>query len=144
MSDVVSAASRGAGAGCHRFAALLRIVTFCVLLFSGGGKALALEPAIRNLASLGYPSWFAVGLGACEVAGAIGLLIPVTRAYVIVALMPILPGAIGSHVAAGQPLVQALPAAVVLASLVAIATLERLVVIQPPIGRQLDSKEQRP
>lgn len=50
----------------------------------------------------GYPSWFAVLIGAAELAGAIGLLVPRTTRWAAVGLVLVMLGAVFTHVTNGE------------------------------------------
>jgi uncharacterized membrane protein YphA (DoxX/SURF4 family) len=72
--------------------------------FIGAGisKLLGVEMQIKNLESWGYPLWFRFPIGLCEVALAIGLLIPKYRKLTIYAIFIWTLVAIITHLQAGQ------------------------------------------
>src|SRR5215470_9843656 len=60
--------------------------------------------ATQTFAHWGYPVWFATLIGICELAGAIGLLIPKTTRYAVLGLTVIMCGAIYTHLASHEGL----------------------------------------
>ena len=60
--------------------------------------------ATQTFAHWGYPVWFATLIGICELAGAIGLLIPKTSRYAVLGLTVIMCGAIYTHLASHEGL----------------------------------------
>ena len=69
---------------------------------SGITKLLGVEMQIKNLESWGYPLWFRFPIGLCEVALAIGLLIPKYRKLTIYAIFIWTLVAVITHLQAGQ------------------------------------------
>lgn len=60
--------------------------------------------AAPMFANWGYPAWFATFIGAAELAGAIGLLIPKLTRYAVVGLTFVMVGAGYTHIANGEGL----------------------------------------
>ncbi len=76
-------------------------------LFSGGSKLLDLQPGggiAEAAAHFGYPVAFMYFVGACEVAGAVGLLIPRLATLAAAGLSILMLGAFVSHLRAGDPI----------------------------------------
>lgn len=88
------------------------IVTL-VMLMGGAGKLSGNEMMHSSFATLGLPSWFGYFIGACEIAGAIGIWIPRLAAFAAAGISIIMLGAIYFHVIY-TPLSGAVPALVVL------------------------------
>ena len=74
------------------------IVLAVVFVMFGGGKFI--EPAkwIDKFAAWGLPAWFVPVSGALELAGAVGLLIPVLRGPAGMGLALFMIGAVATHV----------------------------------------------
>lgn len=73
------------------------------LLFSGGGKALAVPEAIQQNQTLHLDIWFIRLIGFFELLGVVGLWVPKLRPYSVICLMVIMIGATGCHIGAAQP-----------------------------------------
>ncbi len=75
-----------------------------LFLFAGfGGKLLNPEEATKLFsAHFGYPGYLALFIGACETAGAIGILIPRLATPAAAGLAIIMAGAAVSHLQAGD------------------------------------------
>ena len=58
--------------------------------------------AVPMFEAWGYPAWFAYAIGVCELAGAIGLLVPKTTRWAVLGLAAILLGALFTHVMNGE------------------------------------------
>jgi len=84
-----------------------------VLLPAGGAKLAGVPQMHASFAALGLPGWFGYFIGACEVAGAIGLFIRPLSAPAAAGISIIMLGALYFH-AGHTPLVQVIPALVVL------------------------------
>ncbi len=50
----------------------------------------------------GYPAWLAVAVGVLEAAGAIAWIFPRTRTLAAIAIVPVMCGATGTHLAHGE------------------------------------------
>ena len=90
----------------------LGLVTL-VMLMGGIGKLSGNPMMHQSFEMLGLPSWFGYFIGACEVAGAIGIWLPRLSALAAAGISIIMVGAIYFHVTM-TPIAQALPALVVL------------------------------
>lgn len=85
-----------------------------LIMLAGGGAKLAGVPQMHaSFAALGLPNWFGYFIGACEVAGAIGLFVRQLSALAASGIAAIMVGAVYFHVA-HTPVAQAIPAVVVL------------------------------
>ena len=85
-----------------------------ILLAAGGAKLAGIPEVHKSFAVLGLPSWFGYFIGACEVAGAIGLFIRPLSALAAIGISIIMLGAIYFHIYY-TPLAQGVPALIVLA-----------------------------
>lgn len=72
-------------------------------LFAGAGKLISLGDSIETFDAFGYPSTFRVFIGVCELAGAVGLLVPRLATLAAGGLMCIMVGAAYTHVSVGEP-----------------------------------------
>jgi uncharacterized membrane protein YphA (DoxX/SURF4 family) len=79
---------------------VLAVLLGAMFLAAGAGKFG--EDAGPMFAAWGYAPWFAVFVGACEVLGGIGLLVPRTTRLAVMGLTPIMLGAAYTHVANGE------------------------------------------
>lgn len=66
----------------------------------------------------GYPAWFALVVGAAEVAGAVGLFVPRLRFYAAGGLIGLMLGAVGTHLVNLEAIAAPIPLA--LAGMVAV------------------------
>jgi len=69
-----------------------------VFLMFGAGKFIDPAKWIDKFAAWGLPEWFVSVSGALELAGAIGLLIPVLRGLAGLGLALFMIGAVGTHI----------------------------------------------
>lgn len=98
----------------RKFALTTAMALVALIMLAGGGAKLAGVPQMHtSFASLGLPAWFGYFIGACEVAGAIGLFIRRLSALAAAGIALIMTGAAYFHIA-HTPIAQAVPAAVVL------------------------------
>jgi uncharacterized membrane protein YphA (DoxX/SURF4 family) len=74
-----------------------RIALAALFIFASSGKLLSDPEAIAGFDKLGAP-WLRWVVGACELAGGIGLLIPQTAALAAACLALLMVGAMASHV----------------------------------------------
>ena len=93
-------------------------------LASGGAKLFG-EMAVEGAAHFGYSVVFMRFIGACEVAGAIGLLIPILGSWAATGLMLVMDGAVYSHLAAGDPIPRAVPGMILFVLLALVLWLRR-------------------
>lgn len=95
------------------------------ILFAGVNKLLKPGFVAASAKHLGYSVGFMQFVAVAEVAAGIGLgvafLIPQLRFITALALVPLMLGAVVSHLRAGDPIAQALPAAVAFAMAAAVA-----------------------
>lgn len=82
---------------------ILLVLSSAVFLFSGSGKLVGVEEAIKQNQSLNLDIWFIKLIGLFELMGIIGLWLPKFRPYATICLMVIMIGAIGTHIGAAQP-----------------------------------------
>jgi uncharacterized membrane protein YphA (DoxX/SURF4 family) len=80
---------------------------------AGTTKLLGAPEMVANFHRLGYSDGFRLFIGAAELAGAVGLLLPPLRFLASLGLVPIMIGAVATHVRAGEG-PQAVPAAILL------------------------------
>jgi len=73
-----------------------------VFLASGGVKLLPRSPAAESFEAWGYPVWFRYLIGASEVAGALGLLVPRLAPFAASGLVLVMGGAAVTHLRAGE------------------------------------------
>lgn len=85
-----------------------------LVMVMGGVMKLTGNPmALQSFADLGLPSWFALFIGVCEIAGAIGLWLRRTSMLAAMGIAAIMVGALYYHFAF-PPLSAGVPAFVVL------------------------------
>lgn len=86
--------------------ALTVILALLSLNFVPGGimAALLMDPFRSNLTTMHYGTGFMVGLGLVEALCGIGVWLPRLRNPALLVLLLIMAGAVGSHIANGQPL----------------------------------------
>src|SRR5215470_1101877 len=87
---------------------------------AGTSKVLGVEQMRQAFTYFNLPLWFMTFIGACEIAGAIGLLIRPLSALAALGLAIIMVGAIYMHLTYDAP-PQAVPAAVLLVLMVFVA-----------------------
>ena len=91
---------------------------FCVVnIVAGLLYVNAAEVPSASLASLGYPAYLATIVGVWKIGGALALLVPgfkTTKIWAYAGFFFLYSGAFVSHVAAGQPIGEAIPAFVLL------------------------------
>jgi len=102
----------------------------CVLLaaeyaFAGITKLMGQAEAVESFRHAGFSDGFRLFIGAAEVAGALGLLVPRLRFWAASGLSIIMVGAVITHVRAHDPLVKMAPALISLVLLVLIARTTR-------------------
>lgn len=93
-------------------------------LGSGGAKLFG-AMAAEGAAHFGYSVTFLRFIGVCELAGAIGLLVPMLSSWAAGGLMVIMAGAVYSHLSAGDPLPRAVPALMLFVLLALVLWLRR-------------------
>ena len=83
----------------------IRLLTWLLaFIFIGAGipKVLGLEQAVEGFTHFGYSAWFRLFIGAAEIAGGIGLLIPSLTRMAAVGLLAIMAGAIWTLWSVGE------------------------------------------
>lgn len=94
-------------------------------MFAAGSAKLAGVPEVlESFSILGLPSWFGYFIGACEVAGAIGLFINPLSALAASGLAMIMIGAISFHIM-HTPLAEGIPALIAFSLVIFIAIKQR-------------------
>ena len=83
---------------------VLIVVLGLMFLVAGLGKLIGGEAASEAFSAWGYAAWFATVIGALEMTGGLGLLIPRTTRYAIVGLLCIMLGAMYTHLSNGEGL----------------------------------------
>ena len=103
---------------------LATVLPTLAFLMAGGAKLSGAEEMVQNFSRYGLPTAFMYFIGACEVAGAVGLWLTTTvigpwplRRLAALGLAIIMVGAVAMH-AVHDPIMNALPAAILLALLV--------------------------
>ena len=85
-----------------------------VFLLAGSSKFTDLDKAAEIFEHFGYAKWFAGFIATCEVAGAIGVLVPGLASAAGAGLSIVMAGAVASHLIAGDPASHWLPPFVLL------------------------------
>ncbi|MEZ5427266.1 MAG: DoxX family protein [Pyrinomonadaceae bacterium] len=80
------------------------LVVLLALLFAAASLGKLTGAAGPMFEKWGYPAWFALFIGVCELAGAVGLLIPKLTKWAILGLTAIMLGAAYTHLANGEGL----------------------------------------
>jgi putative oxidoreductase len=93
---------------------------------AGIAKLMGVPMVHQSFAILGLPSWFGYFIGACEVAGAVGLFIPALSRLAATGLAIIGAGAVYFHIM-HTPISQGVPAIIVLVLAAALAVKQRSV-----------------
>ena len=101
-----------------------KIVVALLMLLGGAAKLAGVPEVHDSFALLGLPPWFGYLIGACEIAGGIGLFIGPLSALAAACLGVIMLGATYFHVAF-TPLSEAIPAFVAFCLCVLIAIKQR-------------------
>lgn len=103
---------------------ILQALLAAMFIFSGGHKLMDLAGTMKMFGSMGMPGWFGGLIGAAEVLGGIGLLVPRTVRPAAMGLIVIMIGAVFMH-ATKIPggLAKGVPALVLLALLAVVLVL---------------------
>lgn len=118
----------------------LSILLALMFLMSGSGKLLNGKASDgtrfdQEFVHWGYPAWFRFPVGAAEVAGAIGLLVPRLRPYAAAGLVLLMAGATVTHLRVGEAAYAPIPLVLgVLAA--AVAWLSRPAWVQERLARR--------
>ncbi len=104
------------------------------LAFAAGasGKLMSAPAVVEMFQNWGFPPNFHLLIGALEMAGAIGLLIPRTAGYAALGLIGVMIGAAFTHVQAAEGL-QVLRPLIFMAVLVAVVLLRRPWPLKPKV-----------
>ena len=102
---------------------LIIILMALPIAAAGVGKLMGVEMMHQSFQLMGLPDWFGYFIGLCELAGAIGLLVPRLSSAAASGLLLIMLGAVGFHIAY-TPIADGVPA-LVLAVLAVIVVLAR-------------------
>lgn len=70
---------------------------------AGIGKLMSVPMLHQSFSMMGLPGWFGYFIGSCELAGAVGLLLPQTRKLAASGLVIIMLGAVYFHVTYAVP-----------------------------------------
>jgi putative oxidoreductase len=102
-----AASTRGRGASIALWA--LQILLAAAFAFGGLNKLFALQTeVVESFARMGFGVWFRYLVGALELAGAIGLLIPRLSGLAALGLAGVMLGAVGIHLVVLPPVALAL------------------------------------
>ena len=94
-------------------ASWIPIVLVALPMIAGGASKLAGIPETHeSFAMMGLPAWFGYFIGAAELAGGIGVLIPRLAALAAAGIIPIMIGAVYFHIAFDVP--SPIPAAIII------------------------------
>jgi putative oxidoreductase len=96
-----------------------------LFLVAAGMKFAAVPFEANNFAHFGYAPWFMDLIGAVELVGAVLLVVPRWSGVGAAAMVPIMIGAVGSHLRAGDGVGMATPALVALLLLIVVAMARR-------------------
>ncbi|GAA4889190.1 DoxX family protein [Streptomonospora salina] len=98
--------NRSETGGPHRRGRVLEIILWAVqillaafFLFQGGTKLLGADDAVRLFGDIGLGQWLRYVTGVCEVAGAVGLVIPRLSGIAALGLLGVMAGATVSNLA---------------------------------------------
>ena len=117
----------------------LSLLLAAMFLLSGSGKLTNAQASgglrfDEQFVAWGYPSWFRFVVGAAEIAGAIGLLVPRLRFFAATGLVGVMLGAVATHLANAEAVAAPIP--LVLASLVGtVAWMTRPTWVMARLGR---------
>jgi putative oxidoreductase len=78
-------------------ATAIRGLSAAAFLGAGGMKLWGNPKMAENFERWGFPSWFMTSVGAAEVAGGVGLLLPQTRFFAAAGLILVMLSAAGTH-----------------------------------------------
>lgn len=73
------------------------------MVLAGAAKLAGTPELHQSFEMMGMPTWFGYFIGACELAGGIGLLIPRLSSLAAVALVPVMLGAAYFHIVYAVP-----------------------------------------
>lgn len=93
---------------------IVSILLTALFAFASFPKLTQAPQAVEGFQKAGYAGWFLLFIGAAELAGAIGLLIPKLRFLAAAGLSIIMTGAVVTHLRSGDDIGHTAPAAVAL------------------------------
>lgn len=99
----------------------LRILLTAVFLVAAGMKLTGSEFEVSGFTRFGYPPWFMYAVGVAQVLGAVLLWVRGYVAHGALLLAALMAGGVFSHLRAGDPLIMAVPALVLLCLLCVLA-----------------------
>lgn len=91
----------------------LTVILAAFFLLAGGLKLQATPSQIENFAHWGYPRWFLYVIGAIEVIGAVGLLVPRLAVFAVVLLGATMFGASLTHLVHNEMMAVPIPLIIV-------------------------------
>ncbi|MEN9522300.1 MAG: DoxX-like family [Bacteroidota bacterium] len=106
---------------------ILAYIAAALFVFNGVCKIFNYFEMVDFLAKMNFSRTASIVIGILEIAGAVGLLIPSSRATVSFLLILLVVGAIGSEIGAGFDLLKLMPPAVVFVLLAAIAYYDNMI-----------------
>ena len=95
-------------------ATVVRLLLAGLFLTAAVMKLAGTEFEVRSFEHFGYAPWFMYVIGAVELAGGLMLLAPSLAVLGALAMLPIMVGAVCSHLLAGDPILMTAPSVVVL------------------------------
>lgn len=101
----------------EKAARILPAVLGVLFIAAGAIKFSTLEGSGATFTEFGFPAWMRFVIGGAEIAGGVGLFIPITRRLAGLGLAVIMAGAVFLHLRHGQ-VAEVMPAAVLLALLI--------------------------
>ena len=125
MSRTIVVSERGAARFRARGELALRSLLAAVFVVAGTMKLAATEFEVQGFAHFGYAPWFMYAVGIVELAGGLALLPRHVASPAALALAAVMLGAAASHLRAGDGVLLALPATVLLALLIAVGVARR-------------------
>ena len=125
-TTATSGVSGNAPAGTRARAEMaLRALLAAVFVFAGCIKLAAVDFEVQGFAHFGYAPWFMYAIGVLELGAGLALLLRRSAAPAALLLGAVMVGAAASHLRAGDGVLLALPALVLLALLAAVGVARR-------------------
>ena len=91
---------------------VLKIALAVAFALAGSVKVFKAKPMVSQFKEFGLPEFMVVIVGALEVIGAVGLLIPSLARYASIGLVVLMVGAVVNHVKVKHPIKVVAPAAI--------------------------------
>ncbi len=113
------------GRGRARAELALRALLAAVFVLAGGMKLAAVEFEVQGFAHFGYALWFMYAIGVLELGAGLALLFRRAATPAALLLGAVMVGAAASHLRAGDGVLLAVPALVLLALLAAVGAARR-------------------